>query len=97
MNLRTGAALNNEGGASPAQSVALILHRLGFDCCFPVLGSNGSTKGGEFSAGKLFPGYFDNRVQATSLTQLEEGPNTIDKSSAIALKPMELYTFQLQP
>jgi len=97
VNLRTGATLNNEdGGASPAQSVALLLHRLGFDCCFPVLGSNGSTKGGEFSVDMLFPDYFGNKVQATSLTQLEAGP-AIEKSFTIALKAMEIYTFQLQP
>ena len=97
VNLRTGAMLVDDvGDVQPAQSVALVLHRLGIDCCFPSTGSNSSTKGGEFSVDELFPDYFGNKVQATSLTQLQKGP-AIEKSFTVALKPMEIYTFQLQP
>lgn len=96
VNLRTGATLLDDSYVQPAQSVALVLQRLGIDCCFHTIGFNSSTNRGEFSVGHLFPDYFGNTVQSTSLTQLQQGP-AIEKSFTVALKPMEFYTFQLQP
>ena len=77
--------------------MALIVHRLGFDCCWPAAGFNATTSGGEFSVGHLFADdYFGERVQPTSLTLLYDAP-AIDRTSVIALEPMEIYTFHLQP
>ena len=96
VNLRTGTELPDDKAVQPSSSVSLVLHRLGFDCCFPVLGLNSSTGGGEFSLDRLFPDYFGNRVRSSSLTSLHQG-TTIEKSFTIALKPMEIYAFELQP
>ena len=82
--------------AQAGPGVALIVHRLGFDCCFQAAGLNGTTRGGEFSVNQLFPDYFGDQVQTTSLTLLQRGP-LIQKSFTIALKPMEIYTFELRP
>lgn len=96
VNLRTGTLLPDDEAVQPSNSVSLVVHRLGFDCCFAAIGLNSSTQGGEFSLGRLFPDYFGNRVRPTSLTSLHQG-NVIEKSFTIGLKPMELYTFELQP
>lgn len=96
VNLRTATQLPDDKAVQPASSISLILHRLGFDCCFPIVGFNSSTGGGEFSLERLFPDYFGNKVRSTSLTSLHDGTD-IEKSFTIALKPMEVYTFELQP
>lgn len=96
VNLRTGALLPDDEPVQPSSSITLLLHRLGYDCCFPTVGSNATTSGGEFSLDKLFPDYFGSKMRSMSLTSLHQG-STLDKSSPIGLKPMELYTFELQP
>lgn len=97
VNLRTGTELPDDRAVQPSSSsVSLVLHRLGFDCCFPAVGLNSSTRGGEFSLDRLFPDYFGNRIRSSSLTSLHTG-TTIEKTFTIALKPMEIYTFELQP
>lgn len=99
VNLRTEAKLlDDTDTADPVQvqtgaGIALIVHRLGFNPCFP---SNGSTSNGEFSVDALFPDYFAGRVKTTSLTLLHDG-QSITKSQTNNLKPMEIYTFNLQP
>uniref|UniRef100_A0A0P5S8D1 Alpha-mannosidase n=1 Tax=Daphnia magna TaxID=35525 RepID=A0A0P5S8D1_9CRUS len=98
VNLRTATRLPDDQAVEPSSSVSLVLHRLGFDCCFPPLGLNSSTaNNGEFSLDKLFPDYFGNRVRPMSLTSLGPQGPAIEKSFTIALKPMEIYTFELQP
>ena len=69
---------------------------MGFDFCNYSNGLNATTLGGEYSIPQLFPDYFGNQVKVTSLTTLVGGP-VIDKSFIVALKPMEVYTFELQP
>jgi hypothetical protein len=97
VNVRTMATLPEDGSlAYPTERIALVLHRLGFDCCYHSDGLNATTRGGEFSIQQLFPDYFGNQVKVTSLTTLVGGP-VIDKSFIVALKPMEVYTFELQP
>lgn len=100
VNLRTMTLLPDDGAAGsvvqPDEKVALIIHRLGFDCCFPSLGFNGTTRAGEFSVHQLFPDYFANQIRPSTLTLAQEDA-PIDKSFVIALRPMEVYSFVLQP
>jgi len=96
VNLRTATELPDDAAARPAQTVSLLLHRVGFDCCFPAAGLNSTTRHGHFSLDQLLPDYFGQRVRATSLTSSQQGP-AIEKSFVIALKPMEIYSFELQP
>lgn len=96
VNLRTGTLLPDDEAVQPSSTVSLILHRLGYDCCYPTVGFNGSSRGGEFSLERLFPDYFGNRIRSTSLTSLHQG-TVIEKSFTIGLKPMEIYTFELDP
>lgn len=95
VNLRTGALLPDDEPARPSSSISLLVHRLGYDCCFPAADSSASTSG-EFSLNQLFPDYFGSKIRSMSLTSLHQG-TTIEKSFTIELKPMELYTFELQP
>jgi len=101
VNLRTGTQLPDDQAVEPSpSSVSLVLHRLGFDCCFPPSGlvnSSADNNNGEFSLGRLFPDYFGNRVRSMSLTSLQHQGPDIEKSFTIALRPMEIYTFELQP
>ena len=96
VNLRTATELPDDAAAHPGQAVSLTVHRVGFDCCFPAVGLNGTTRHGHFSLDQLFPDYFGQRLRATSLTSSQQGP-AIEKSFTIALKPMEIYSFELQP
>lgn len=98
VNLRTGTRLPDDQAVEPSSSISLVLHRLGFDCCFLPLGLNSSTgNNGEFSLDQLFPDYFGNRIRSMSLTSLQNQGPVIDKSFTVALRPMEIYTFELQP
>ncbi|EFX62421.1 hypothetical protein DAPPUDRAFT_301262, partial [Daphnia pulex] len=98
VNLRTGTQLPDNQAVEPSSSsVSLVLHRLGFDCCFPPSGLVVSNSEGEFSLDRLFPDYFGNRVRSMSLTSLQHQGPDIEKSFTIALRPMEIYTFELQP
>ena len=101
VNLRTGTQLPDDQAVEPSpSSVSLVLHRLGFDCCFPPSGLDSSAdnnNNGEFSLDKLFPDYFGNRIRSMSLTSLQHQGPAIEKSFTIALRPMEIYTFELQP
>lgn len=98
VNLRTEATLLDaaDDAAEAGARTALIVHRLGFDCCLPAAGFNQTTSGGQFSVARLFPDYFDQRVEPTSLTLMHDAP-AIDKTSLVALEPMEIYTFHLRP
>ncbi|KAK2723554.1 hypothetical protein QYM36_002033 [Artemia franciscana] len=78
-----------------SEHVALRVHRFGFDCCFKPLGAKCGTTGGKFSVMDLFPEFFDDSVEQTSLTLLHSGKE-LRKSFTISLKPMELYTFLLK-
>lgn len=105
VNLRTGTQLPDDQAVEPSSSsVSLVLHRLGFDCCFPPSGlvvsnnlADNNNNEGEFSLDRLFPDYFGNRVRSMSLTSLQHQGPDIEKSFTIALRPMEIYTFELQP
>ena len=94
VNLRTQPELDEP--IHPADKIALVIHRLGFDCCYAADVLNTTTSTGSFSIGRLFPDYFGNRVKASSLTLLNEGL-TMDKSETLVVKPMEIYAFELQP
>ena len=101
VNLRTATQLPDDQSVEPSSSsVSLVLHRLGFDCCFPpsgLINISADSNNGEFSVDKLFPDYFGNRVRSMSLTSLQHQGPAIEKSFTIALRPMEIYTFELQP
>lgn len=90
VNLRTGAVLPDDEAVRASDSVSLLVHRVGTDCCLSPASN------GHLTISSLFPDYFNERVTVTSLTG-NQGGERIDKSFTLKLKPMEIYAFQLEP